>query len=82
MTATPDLGLVTGTLKDDCRVHLFEGPGREALCCASSRRERSAPGFRTAPCPVCLDSALARGHAVARERGHAYINLRRIGVPV
>jgi hypothetical protein len=82
MTVTQDLGLVTGTLHDDHLVHLFERPAPQALCCRGSRGERAAAGFRTAPCQPCLDSALARGHAVARENGHAYINLRRIAVPI
>ena len=82
MTSTPALGLTTGTVPDDGLVHLFERSADQALCCRGSRSARTAAGFRSAPCPACLDSALARGHLVAREKGHAYINLRRVGVPI
>ena len=82
MTPPPALGLITGTVHDDGLVHLFERSGRQALCSRRTLRTSLGVSFRTAPCPVCLDSALARGHAVARENGHAYINLRRVALPI
>ena len=78
MSRTLTCELVTGTVRSDRLLHLFEGASLGSLCSQPRRAAATHAGFRAAPCRPCLDVALAGGRTIARERANAWINLQRM----
>jgi hypothetical protein len=71
-------GLVTASASSGPEVHLFAFGATRSLCGRPLGDQSVSTSFRTHGCLVCRDHALDQGVIAVRDRGRAYINLRRV----